>query len=89
MRPEDLLELLRTRPFQPFRLFATDGRTYDVRHPDQALVLRSRVILPLPSGSTIPEGAIPEGSEHLALLHVIRAEVMAQSPAQRANGDEE
>jgi hypothetical protein len=84
MRPEDLLELLRTRPFQPFRLFATDGRTYDVRHPDQALVLRSRVILPLPSDS-----GIPEGSEHLALLHIIRAEVLPQSPAHRANGEEQ
>lgn len=50
MRPESLIELLREAPFKPFRIFATDGRTYDVRHPDQALVLRSRVILPLPSG---------------------------------------
>lgn len=82
MRPEDLLELLRTRPFQPFRLFATDGRTYDVRHPDQALVLRSRVILPLPAGNLVPEG-----TEHLALLHIVRAEVLHQSPAANANGE--
>ena len=83
MRPEDLFELLRTRPFQPFRLFATDGRTYDVRHPDQALVLRSRVILPLPSGNSIPEGL-----EHLALLHIVRAEVLPVMPASGGNGEE-
>jgi hypothetical protein len=76
MRPEDLLELLRTRPFKPFRIFATDGRTYDVRHPDQALVLRSRVILPLPSGA-----GVAEGSEHLALVHIVRAEELPQEPA--------
>lgn len=83
MRSEDLLELLRARPFQPFRLFATDGRTYDVRHPDQALVLRSRVILPLQSGDSVPEGL-----EHLALLHIIRAEVLEQSPTTNSNGEE-
>ena len=42
MGPQDLFDLLRRRPFVPFRIFATDGRTFDVRHPDQALVLRTR-----------------------------------------------
>ena len=40
MCPQDFFDLLRRRPFVPFRIFATDGRTFDVRHPDQALVLR-------------------------------------------------
>ena len=48
MSPHDLLDLIRARPFVPFRIFATDGRTHDVRHPDQLLVLLTRVILPLP-----------------------------------------
>jgi hypothetical protein len=74
MSPEDLLELLRTRPFVPFRSFATDGRTYEVRHPDQALVLRARIILPLPALN-----GIPERSEHLALIHVVRFEEL-ESP---------
>ena len=76
MRPESLIELLREAPFKPFRIFATDGRTYDVRHPDQALVLRSRVILPLPSGQ-----GMPDGSEHLALSHIIRVEEIPQQAA--------
>jgi hypothetical protein len=79
MRPHDLLELVRARPFVPFRIHATDGRTYEVRHPDQALVLRTRVILPLPSGN-----GVPERSEHLALIHIVRIEevppAMAASP---------
>jgi len=73
MRPQDLFDMLRKRPFVPFRIYATDGRTYDVRHPDQALVLRSRVILPLPSSS----GEVAERSEHLALVHVVRLEELA------------
>ena len=48
MSPHDLLDLLRTRPFVPFRIHAADGVTHDIRHPDQALVLMSRVILQQP-----------------------------------------
>ncbi|HWB13310.1 MAG TPA: hypothetical protein VG826_29055 [Pirellulales bacterium] len=40
----------------------------DVRRPDQA-VLRSRVILLLPS-----RVGAPEGSKHLALVHIVRTE---------------
>ncbi len=43
MRPEDVREFLRRRPFRPFRLTLTDGRTYDVMHPDLAMVGRSWV----------------------------------------------
>jgi len=43
MRPEDVREFLRRRPFRPFRLTLTDGRTYDVMHPDLAMVGRNWV----------------------------------------------
>lgn len=81
MNARDLLDLLRARPFVPFRLYATDGRTYEIRYPDHALVLRSRVVLPF--GTT---DGIPESSEHLAFLHIIRAEEMAAilGPAETA-----
>ncbi len=73
MSAQDLLELLRKRPFIPFRIHATDGKTFDVRHPDQALVLRTRVILPLGAGP----GDVPDRSEHLALVHIVRLEELA------------
>src|SRR5436853_4170535 len=76
MSHQDLLDLLRSRPFVPFRMYATDGRTYDVRHPDQALVLRTRVVLPVPTASDLPER-----SEQLALVHIIRAEELSAEPA--------
>ena len=43
MRPEDVREFLKHRPFQPFRITLTDGRSYDVMHPELALVGRSFV----------------------------------------------
>ena len=76
MRPQDFFDLLRRRPFLPFRIFATDGRTFDVRHPDQALVLKTRVILPLPGCSD----EVAERSEHLALVHVVRLEELPAGP---------
>jgi hypothetical protein len=81
MNARDLLDLLRARPFVPFRLYATDGRTYEIRHPDQALVLRSRVVLPRDTTN-----GIPESSEHLALLHIIRAEELAAESGPGGNG---
>jgi hypothetical protein len=38
VQPERLLELLRQRPFQPFRVHLTDGRVFDVRYPDMNIV---------------------------------------------------
>lgn len=79
MRATDVLEVLRARPFVPFRIYATDGKTHDVYHPDQALVLLTRVILPVPS-----EGEIAERSEHLALSHVVRIEELRADTARSA-----
>ena len=36
--PDDLLRLLRKRPFEPFRVYLTDGRTFDIRYPELNLV---------------------------------------------------
>ena len=34
MPPEDLRTALRQQPFVPFRLHLTDGRSFDVPHPE-------------------------------------------------------
>ena len=69
MRPEDLLELIRTQPFIPLRIHTTDGQTYQVRHPDQIIVLRSRLVLGVGGGN-----GVPERLQHIALIHVVRVE---------------
>jgi hypothetical protein len=38
MRPDDVLQLLRARPFQPFRISLSDSKQYEVRHPETAIV---------------------------------------------------
>ena len=69
MRPEDIREFARRQPFIPYRLHLTGGKTYDVVHPDQVIVLRSRVIIGVGDNNGIPEHA-----EHIALIHIVRIE---------------
>lgn len=69
MRAEDLLEFHRRRPFVPYRIYVTDGQTYEVRHPDQVIVLRSRIVIGLGG-----ENGVPDHLEHIALVHVVRIE---------------
>lgn len=38
MRPDVFRELLRTRPFAPFRVCVSDGASYEVRHPELVVV---------------------------------------------------
>ncbi len=70
MRPEDIREFLQRRPFQPFRLTLTDGRSYDVRHPELAMVGRSTVIVGLPA----PGEAEPvfDRAVTVSLLHIMQ-----------------
>jgi hypothetical protein len=48
MPPEQLLALLRAHPFVPFRVTLTDGRQFDVRHPDMAMPGRRFVVIGIP-----------------------------------------
>jgi hypothetical protein len=45
MALEDLLERLRTQPFQPFRIYLRDGRHHDICHRHVSLVLRSCLLI--------------------------------------------
>jgi hypothetical protein len=72
MRPEDVREFLRRRPFQPFRLTLTDGRTYDVMHPELAIVGRGWVEVGLARPGD-PEN-IAERLISVSLLHTMQIE---------------
>lgn len=72
MRPDDLLELLRTIPFEPFRIHLSDGAAFDVRHPDMAIVQRSKVTVAVP-GPRGPDGPA-ERTVNCALVHITRTE---------------
>ena len=55
MKPEELVELLEERPFLPLRFHMSNGRTHEVRHPENAIVGEGVVALAVPQeGSEFP-----------------------------------
>jgi hypothetical protein len=77
MRPEDLREFTRRQPFVPYRIHLTGGKTYDIVHPDQVIVLRSRMIIGVGD-----ENSIPEHADHVALIHIVRIEELQSEEVQ-------
>jgi hypothetical protein len=73
MHPNEVLAFLRRQPFEPFRIFLTDGTTYDARHPDQCIVTRMAVHVALPGG----EQSFARGIAAYALVHINRLEPLA------------
>lgn len=45
MAPQLLLQEVRRSPFEPFRLVLADGAKYDIRHPDQCMVMARDVVI--------------------------------------------
>ena len=72
MRPQDILKYLRRQPFQPFRLCLSDGRSFEVRHPEMAMVGRSAVIIGIPASNE--EELIYDHSIDCALMHITTLE---------------
>jgi len=84
MRPEELKELLDAEPFVPLRIHLTDGKAFDIYHPDAVLVLRARVDIGIPADEN---GRIMDRVEHCSLLHVVRVEELRNGkPAEPAAG---
>ncbi len=71
MRPEDIREHLQQRPFEPIRIFLSDGPTVDVQHPDLCIVSRSAVYVGQPDPRS-PGVAVRV--VHCALIHITRIE---------------
>jgi hypothetical protein len=70
MRPGDIRTFLQHQPFQPFRITLTDGRTYEVRHPEPAMVGRSSLVIGLPAvGDSEP---VYDRFVTVSLLHVMQ-----------------
>lgn len=45
MNYETLKELLARRPFEPFEIRLSNGERHEIRHPEMALLLKSRIVI--------------------------------------------
>jgi hypothetical protein len=78
MSPKDLDSELHKKPFLPFRIVTTTGKTYDVTEQDVPMILvGKRTVI-------IGFRGIPESDPHfdryevVALMHIVRLEPIMQ-----------
>jgi hypothetical protein len=67
----ELQRLLRQRPFQPFRVVVSDGRTYDVRYPEMNLLARGFIKIGIPEPGPNP---LCDHTEFVWLSQIARVE---------------
>ena len=70
-RTEDIQELLTKHPFEPFRICMSDGRTYDITHPDLCLPGRNKVHVAVPEPKA---KRLIMRVDQCALVHIVRVE---------------
>ena len=58
-------DLLHEKPFRPFRLVMSSGQSYEVRHPEMAMLTRSDMLV----GIDVRDG-VPAKFRICSLLHV-------------------
>jgi hypothetical protein len=63
-------QLLAQWPFRPFRLVMSSGQTYDVRHPERAMLTRTDLLV----GTEIADDGVPAEFKICSLLHVTTIE---------------
>jgi hypothetical protein len=80
MTVQTFRELLTTRPFKPFRIVMSSGQSYEVRHPEMAMLTRTDLLV----GVDAADDGVPAEFKICSLLHVTAVEPL--SPA--ATGSE-
>ena len=70
MTVQTFRELLARRPFQPFRVVMSSGKTYDVRHPEMAFLTRTTLYV----GVDDRFDGVPSDAAMCSLLHITNAE---------------
>jgi hypothetical protein len=82
MTQEELQEVARKQPFDPFRVVLTTGTTYDIRHPDLIMVGRRSAIIGVTGD---PDATVYDKAVRVDLLHVVAIEELP-SPGRSSNG---
>jgi hypothetical protein len=68
----EVIRLLRDQPFKPFRLKVSNGKSYDVRHPDMAIVTPRAVYVGIPPAE--PDVPYAKDIMIVSLDHVVEME---------------
>ena len=80
MTVQTFRNLLKERPFKPFRLVMSSGQSYEVRHPEMAMLTKSDILV----GIDIEDDGVPAEFKICSMLHVTAFEPIEPT----ANGDQ-
>jgi len=80
MTVQTFRNLLKERPFKPFRLVMSSGQSYEVRHPEMALITKSDILI----GIDIEDDGVPAEFKICSMLHVTAVEPLESV----SNGDQ-
>lgn len=73
MTTMDFRHLLRRQPFKPFRLVMSSGESYEVRHPEMALVTKNDILV----GTDLGDDGMPAEFRICPLFHVATVEPLS------------
>jgi hypothetical protein len=77
MTNEAFRKILKRQPFQPFRLVMSSGKSYDVRHPEMAWLLKNDVLV----GIDVEDEGLPAEFDICPLFHVATIEPILPEPS--------
>jgi hypothetical protein len=61
--------MLRQQPFKPFRIYMSDGSSYDIKHPEVAWLTRYYIEVAIDEKDGIPDHGV-----RCDILHITRVE---------------
>ena len=77
MTVQTFREMLSRRPFHPVKITLSSGQTFEIRHPESALLTRTSLLI----GVDEAEDGVPSEFKILSLLHVASVEPLAPRAA--------
>ena len=77
-RPEEIVDRLRQKPFQPFVIVASEGLRYEIQHPDLVHV-SERTVLILHAHPRRP--TLFNRETRLAIIHIVAIEEHSDATA--------
>jgi len=72
MNPKAIEKLIKEQPFEPFQLVLSSGDRYVVRHPENCMLLKEKILIAYPGSGKREE--LPDDYAVLSYLHIAAAE---------------
>ncbi len=69
--------MLARRPFQPVKLTLSSGQSFEIRHPEMAMLTRTSILI----GTDLAEDGVPAEFKIVSLPHVTSVEPMSPQAA--------